>query len=59
MNKAFNELDDTAKAPEHIKGMLVSEIDFIRDSLTVVNFFMGQFMQTAVVMMQESQQRPD
>jgi uncharacterized protein len=59
MNKAFNQLDEAAKAPEHIKDMLVSEIDFIRDSLTVVNFFMGQFMQTAVVMLQESQAKPD
>ncbi len=55
MNKAFNELDKEIRAPEHLKDMVVSEIDSIRDSLTVVNFFLGQFMQTAVKLLQESQ----
>lgn len=56
MNNAFSNLDDEiAKVPDHVKTMLVAEIDTIRDSLNVANMFMGEFMLTFVKMIQETQ----
>ena len=34
--------DDDLKAPEALKNMLVSEIELIRESMVIVNMFLGE-----------------
>jgi hypothetical protein len=45
--------DDFTNAPEHLKGMLTSEIDMIRDVMQVVGMFVGEGMVVGVKMLQE------
>ena len=45
--------DDNLKAPEALKDMLVSEIELIRDAMTIVNMFLGDNMLAVVKYLQE------
>ncbi len=45
--------DDDLKAPEALKEMLVSEIELIRDAMTIVNMFVGEPMLAGVKYLQE------
>lgn len=45
--------DDNLKAPEALKEMLVSEIELIRDAMTIVNMFLGENMLAGVKYLQE------
>jgi hypothetical protein len=45
--------DDFTNAPEHLKGMLTSEIDMIRDVMQIVGMFVGEGMAVGVKMLQE------
>lgn len=45
--------DDELKAPEALKEMLVSEIELIRDAMTIVNMFVGEPMLAGVKYLQE------
>ncbi len=45
--------DDNLKAPEALKDMLVSEIELIRDAMTIVNMFLGENMLAVVKYLQE------
>jgi hypothetical protein len=45
--------DDNLKAPEALKEMLVSEIELIRDAMTIVNMFVGESMLAGVKYLQE------
>ena len=39
----FNNLEDeTQKAPDVLKGMIVSEVDFIRNTMQIVGMFLGE-----------------
>ncbi|MCU0325231.1 MAG: hypothetical protein MUF45_08260 [Spirosomaceae bacterium] len=53
MGDNFDELDDMATAPEHLKGMLTSEIDMIRDAMQIVQMFLGETMVAGVKLLQE------
>ena len=53
MSDAFQEIDGQETAPENIKEMLVSEIDVIRDTMQIVQLFLGQFLVAGVTMIQE------
>lgn len=45
--------EDDLKAPEALKEMLVSEIELIRDAMTIVNMFVGEPMLAGVKYLQE------
>ncbi len=45
--------DEFANAPGHLKGMLTSEIDMIRDVMQIVGMFVGEGMVVGVKMLQE------
>ncbi|MCP9763607.1 hypothetical protein [Lacihabitans soyangensis] len=45
--------DDDLMAPEALKEMLVSEIELIRDAMTIVNMFVGEPMLAGVKYLQE------
>jgi len=49
----FQDFDDDAQAPAHLKGMITAEIDIIRDIMQVVQMFLGETMVTGVIMLQE------
>jgi hypothetical protein len=49
----FQDFDDDAQAPAHLKGMITAEIDVIRDIMQVVQMFLGETMVTGVIMLQE------
>ena len=53
MNGNFQEIEETGSVPEHLKNMLVAEIDIIRDTMQIVQLFLGEFMVVAVSMLQE------
>ncbi|MFN3850913.1 MAG: hypothetical protein ACK4NY_15875 [Spirosomataceae bacterium] len=53
MGDNFDELEDMATAPEHLKGMLTSEIDMIRDAMQIVQMFLGETMVAGVKLLQE------
>ncbi len=53
----FQEMEDMEqKAPEALKKMLVSEIDLIRDLMTIVNMFVGEPLKTGVRFLSEFEQ---
>lgn len=45
--------DDTLMAKEALKEMLVSEIEIIRDTLSIVNMFFGENLKVGFKMLQE------
>jgi len=45
--------DEDLKAPEALKDMLISEIELIRETMVIVNMFLGEPMKTAVNFLQE------
>lgn len=49
----FQDFDDDAQAPAHLKGMITAEIDVIRDVMQVVKMFLGETMLTGVILLQE------
>lgn len=49
----FEDFDDDAQAPAHLKGMITAEIDVIRDIMQVVKMFLGETMVTGVILLQE------
>jgi hypothetical protein len=49
----FQDFDDDAQAPAHLKGMITAEIDVIRDIMQVVQMFLGETMVTGVILLQE------
>ena len=53
MPEIIEDFDDNATAPEHLKGMLTSEIDMIRDAMQIVQMFLGETMVAAVTLLQE------
>lgn len=57
MGDNFDELEDMATAPEHLKGMLTSEIDMIRDAMQIVQMFLGETMVAGVKLLQELEPR--
>lgn len=53
--KEFANLDDdNQKAPEVLKGMVVSEVDLIRDAMQIVGMFLGESFVAAGVLLQEA-----
>lgn len=50
----FQEWDDEEfTVPESLKGMIVSEVDSIRDTMQVVQLFMGEFFLAGLKLIQE------
>jgi hypothetical protein len=45
--------DEDLKAPEALKDMLISEIELIRETMVIVNMFLGEPMKAAVNYLQE------
>jgi hypothetical protein len=45
--------DDDLKAPEALKDMLISEIELIRETMVIVNMFLGEPMKATVNYLQE------
>lgn len=45
--------DEDLKAPEALKEMLVSELDLIREVMTIVNMFLGEPMKASLMYLQE------
>lgn len=46
--------DESRKAPEILKGMIVSEVDFIRDTMQIVGMFLGESFVAAGLLLQEA-----
>jgi hypothetical protein len=44
--------EDEQKAPEILKDMVVSEVDFIRNTMQIVNMFLGESFVAAGKLMQ-------
>jgi hypothetical protein len=51
--------DDDLKAPEALKDMLVSEIELIRETMTIVNMFLGEPMKATLKYLQEFEPKKD
>ena len=49
----FQDFDDNAEAPAHLKGMITAEIDIIRDIMQVVQMFLGETLVTGAILLQE------
>jgi len=49
----FQDFEEDAQAPAHLKGMITAEIDVIRDIMQVVQMFLGESMVSGVVLLQE------
>lgn len=45
--------DEDLKAPEALKEMLVSELELIREVMTIVNMFLGEPMKASLMYLQE------
>jgi hypothetical protein len=45
--------EDDLKAPEALKDMLLSEIDIIRESMVIVNMFLGEPLKATIKYIQE------
>lgn len=54
MNDAFKELETNDQVPSSIRDALVSEIDFIRDTLQFVTHFTDGFFSTALTSITQS-----
>ncbi|GAB3501787.1 hypothetical protein [Emticicia fontis] len=55
----FQDFDDDAQAPAHLKGMITAEIDVIRDIMQVVKMFLGETMVTGVILLQELENKEE
>ena len=55
----FQDFDDNAEAPAHLKGMITAEIDVIRDIMQVVQMFLGETMVTGVILLQELEHKDE
>ncbi|MCP9769185.1 hypothetical protein EGI22_14800 [Lacihabitans sp. LS3-19] len=53
MNGFDDFFDDDLKAPEALKDMLVSEIELIRESMVIVNMFLGEPLKAGLKYLQE------
>lgn len=54
MTDNFQEWDDEEfTVPESLKGMIVSEVDSIRDTMQVVQLFLGEFFLAGLKLVQE------
>lgn len=53
-NKFDNLEDESQKAPEVLKGMVVSEVDVIRDTMQIVGMFLGESFMAASILLQEA-----
>ena len=49
----MQDFDDDVAAPEHLKGMLTAEIDAIRDTMQIVQMFLGETMVAAITYLDE------
>ncbi|GAB2782958.1 hypothetical protein GCM10027275_28520 [Rhabdobacter roseus] len=49
LNELFPDLEPDAHVPAHLQKVLLSEIDFIRDSMQVVALFTSVFLDTALL----------
>lgn len=48
-NNVFKEIEPDADAPENLRKALVSEIDLMRDSMSVISLFTSHFFDTALM----------
>jgi hypothetical protein len=48
-NDVFKDLEPDDRVPEYLKKALVSEIDFIRDTMSVVTLFTSHFFDTTLM----------
>lgn len=55
----FQDFDDDAQAPAHLKGMITAEIDVIRDIMQIVKMFLGETMVTGVILLQEMESKAE
>jgi hypothetical protein len=46
----FKELESDATCPPHLKNELVSEIDLIRNAITIVEIYVGDFFGLAAAL---------
>ena len=53
MAKTFREFEEDAHVSEHLKEMLIAEVDIIRDVMQIVQMFVGENMLVAVKLLQE------
>lgn len=52
----FDDIEDgELLAKDALKDMLVSEIEIIRDTLSIVNMFFGENMKAAIQLIQETE----
>ena len=51
MENPFKQLESDAVCPPHLKDELVSEIDIIRNTLSVVELYTGDFFEALSVML--------
>ncbi len=49
----MEDFDFGETAPEHLKGMLTSEIDTIRNAMQIVQMFLGETMVAGLKLLQE------
>jgi len=49
----MEDFDFGETAPEHLKGMLTSEIDTIRNAMQIVKMFLGETMVAGLKLLQE------
>jgi redox-regulated HSP33 family molecular chaperone len=55
----MEDFDENATAPEHLKGMVIAEINTIRDVMQIVQMFLGETMVAAVTLLQELEQKDE
>ena len=48
-NSTFKSLESTDKVPEHLGESLFSEVNMIRDTMSVLTHFTTHFIQTIIV----------
>lgn len=48
-NNVFKEIGPDEDAPENLRKALVSEIDLMRDSMSVISLFTSHFFDTALM----------
>lgn len=55
----FRELESDATCPPHLKTELVSEIDLIRNVITVIDLYIGDLFGVASALVSLPRQTPD
>ncbi|WP_373513468.1 hypothetical protein [Persicitalea sp.] len=48
-NDVFKEMESDAEVPAYLKNALVSEVDFIRDTMQIVELFTDSLFSTALM----------